>query len=77
MMPLAMVRPGETVTLCQVTAGQSLRRRLADLGLVEGTVVRVVQSDGGGPLLVAFRDAARLALGRGMAQKIRVRSTSA
>jgi ferrous iron transport protein A len=76
MMPLAMVRPGETVTLCEVTAGHELRRRLATLGLVEGTVVRVVQSDGGGPLIVAFRDDARLALGRGMAHKIRVRPAS-
>jgi Fe2+ transport system protein FeoA len=34
--------------------------------------VRVVQGDTFGPLIIAFKDDARLALGRGVAHKIEV-----
>ena len=72
MIPLAMVSPGESVRLAGVRGGWRVRRRLADLGLTPGTVVRVVQSGSWGPLIVAFKDDVRLALGRGMAHKIQV-----
>ena len=70
MMPLTMVSPGERVRLIDVRGGHGARRRLADLGLTPGTVLQVVQSATGGPLIVAFKNDARLALGRGMAHKI-------
>jgi len=72
MMPLAMVVPGEAVSLVAIHGGQRIRQRLADLGLTPGTTLRVVQADAWGPLIVAFKDDARLALGRGMAHKIEV-----
>ena len=71
MMPLTMASPGQEVRMVAVRGGQRVRRRLADLGLTPGTIVRVVQSTAG-PLIVAFEDDARLALGRGMAHKIQV-----
>jgi ferrous iron transport protein A len=67
-----MVAPGQTVRLVQIRGGRTVRRRLTDLGLTPGVVLRVVQGDGFGPLIVAFKDDARLALGRGMAHKIEV-----
>jgi len=67
-----MATPGEDVTLVAVHGGQRIRQRLADLGLTPGTTLRVVQADAWGPLIVAFKDDARLALGRGMAHKIEV-----
>ena len=72
MMPLTMAKPGEDIKLIAIHGGQRIRKRLADLGLTPGTILRVVQADARGPLIVAFKDDARLALGRGMAHKIMV-----
>jgi ferrous iron transport protein A len=72
MMPLAMTTPGEQVKLVAIRGGQRVRKRLADLGLTPGTVLQVVRADAWGPLIVAFKDDARLALGRGMAHKMMV-----
>jgi len=72
MMPLAMATPGETVKLVAIHGGQRIRQRLADLGLTPGTTLQVVQANAWGPLIVAFKGDARLALGRGMAHKIEV-----
>ena len=47
-----------------------MAHRLAELGLTPGVCLRVVQ-DGGGPLLVSVRNS-RIALGRGIASKLRV-----
>ncbi len=72
MMPLTMAPRNEDVRLVAIRGGQRIRQRLADLGLTPGTTLRVVQADSWGPLIVAFKDDARLALGRGMAHKIEV-----
>ena len=68
--PLSMVSPGETACLMGIRGGHALNKRLADLGLTVGVVVRVVQGDPSGPMILAFKDDARLALGRGVAQQI-------
>jgi len=73
MMPLTMTRPGESVQLIAIRGGRRVRKRLADLGLTPGTTIRVVQANSMGPLIVAFKDDVRLALGRGMAHKIHVK----
>jgi len=72
MMPLTMATSGETVRLVAIRGGRRIRRRLADLGLTPGTTLRVIRTDSGGPLIVAFKDNVRLALGHGMAHKIQV-----
>jgi ferrous iron transport protein A len=69
-LPLSMVRPGEMVEIVAIQGGHEVHRRLTDLGLTAGTRVRVVQGDGGGPMILAFKDDARLAIGRGVAMKI-------
>jgi len=71
-MSLAMARPGEVVTLVAINAGFGLRRRLADMGLSPGVSLRVIQSQMPGPVIIELRGS-RLALGRGMAQKIMVK----
>lgn len=71
-MPLAMARPGEVVTVIGVRAGRGLQRRLADMGLTPGVQIRVINSQMPGPILIDLRGT-RLALGRGIAQKIIVR----
>ena len=71
-LPLGMARPGEIVEIVAIHGGHDVHHRLTDLGLTTGTRVRIVQGDGGGPMLLAFKDDARLAVGRGVAMKIMV-----
>lgn len=71
-MPLTMVRPGEAVTVVNITAGEGLQRRLTEMGLLPGTNIRVINCQMLGPVLIDLRGS-RIALGRGAAQKIMVR----
>lgn len=68
--PLAMVGVGEEVRFEKACCGEKLMHRLTALGLTPGVTMKVVQ-DTGGPLLLSVRDS-RIALGRGMAQKVMV-----
>ena len=70
-MPLAFAQPGKEVELVGVRAGWGLQRKLADMGLLPGTRVRVMNS-GPGPVLIDHMGA-RLALGHGVALKILVK----
>ena len=70
-MPLAMVSPGEVVTVVNIRAGRGLTRRLADMGLTPGTTLRVVNSQAPGPIIVEVRGS-RLVLGYGIVQKVMV-----
>ncbi|MFZ5910270.1 MAG: FeoA family protein [Chloroflexota bacterium] len=67
-LPLSMLGAGERARLLKVNAGEGLISRLNAMGLTPGVELTVVQ-DAGGPLLLSVRDS-RLAIGRGMAQKI-------
>jgi len=71
LMPLSMVRPGEVVSVVGIRSGRGLPRRLADMGLLPGTKIRVVNSMRPGPIIIDLRGS-RLALGYGIAQKIMV-----
>ncbi len=71
-----MVEAGQTVELIHIGECRRLRKRLADLGLNVGLNVRVVQNSFAGPLILAVREDSRLAIGRGMAQRILVRLPS-
>ncbi len=71
MLPLAMIAEGEDVQLVNIIGGRVLRKRLADLGLNPGMSLKVVQVDPQGPMILAVKDS-RIALGRGMAQKVMV-----
>ena len=68
---LSDVAPGSRVRLAGMDAGHGLRARLAAMGLVPGVEVLMVKNGGGGPAVVEVKGS-RLALGRGMARKIRV-----
>lgn len=69
-MPLSLMAVGETAELVDVRGTPDFRKRMADLGLTSGTLVRIVQSAPNSPMIVAFRDDARLALGQGVAHKL-------
>jgi ferrous iron transport protein A len=70
--PLSMAPCNECVRLVDVAGGRTVRRRLAELGLNPGCRLRVVQSRGHGPLILAVKDDTRMAIGRGMAHRIMV-----
>jgi len=70
--PLTFANYGDWVVIEQIRAGNKLRKRLGDLGLYIGMQVRIVQDDHSGPVILAVKNDSRLAVGRGMAQKILV-----
>ncbi len=70
MMPLAMVSPGETVTIRRITGKDEVRAHLAELGFVVDSDVTVVNSLGGS-LIIQVKDS-RVALDRAMANRIMV-----
>ena len=71
-MPLSLVSQGDTVLIANVRGGKKMRQRLLDLGLNQGGQVRIIKNEMPGPLIIAVKEDGRLALGRGMCQKIMV-----
>ena len=68
---LSAVPGGQSARIRRLAGGQPFLSRLASLGFVPGARLRVIQNRGRGPLLVVVSDA-RVALGRGEADKILV-----
>jgi len=66
--PLTQAKAGDTITLAEIRGGKEIVRRLVELGLTPGVHLRKLQ-DAGGPVILAIRDS-RIALGRGMAEKL-------
>jgi len=69
MMPLAMAKTGERVIIKEITGGRHAQSRLASMGLRTGDLLEIISNNGHGRLIVGH-DCMRLALGRGVAQKI-------
>ena len=70
MMPLSMVKPGETNTIKKVGGKEETRKFLENLGFVTGGKVTVV-SEIEGNLIVNVKDS-RVAIGKDMANRIKV-----
>ena len=70
MMPLSMVKPGETNTIKKVGGKEETRKFLENLGFVTGGEVTVV-SEIEGNLIVNVKDS-RVAIGKDMASRIMV-----
>ena len=68
-MPLTMARPNEKVLVKEMAGGLSSRMRLSDMGLRKGDVIEVINNTGQGRIIIG-RECTRLAVGRGIAQKI-------
>lgn len=68
--PLSRAVIGQVLRLVSIDAGKRLTHRLTELGLTPGVELMLVHNSGG-PLLLSVRDS-RVALGRGMANKLRV-----
>ena len=70
MMPLSMVKPGETNTIKKVGGKEETRLFLEKLGFVVGSPVTVISVIAGN-LIVNIKDS-RVAIGKEMANKIMV-----
>jgi ferrous iron transport protein A len=71
---LTELKPGEQGTVAAVHGGRGLQARLRSLGLIEGQTVRKLSAMAwGGPVVVEIRRT-QVAIGRGMAARILVRT---
>ncbi|MFQ9515559.1 MAG: FeoA family protein [Eubacterium sp.] len=70
MMPLTMVREGESNIIKKVGGKEETRRFLENLGFVSGGEVTVISRTGGN-LIVNIKDS-RVAIGKDMANRIMV-----
>ncbi len=70
-MPLIQLRTGQNAILKDITWGMKIKRKLYDMGMTPGTQVSMISSSGRGPVILDVRGS-RLALGRGIIEKIDV-----
>ncbi len=68
--PLAQVPSGRRVRITNYAGGRMVRSRLASLGLTLGREINILQNNRG--LIIVGVDGGRVALGRGLSQKIMV-----
>lgn len=68
-MPLTMARPGEKYIIKEIAGGRMAKLRLFAMGLRPGDQVEII-SDSVGDGIILARGETRLAIGKGMAQKI-------
>lgn len=66
---LSKVKAGQTVRLVRVEAGHGLKHRLAAMGLLSNTKIKVLRNEGRGQLIVNVKGT-KVVLGRGMSEKI-------
>lgn len=72
---LSKLREGERGIVIDIQGGVGARQRLLGLGITPGTVVWVIKSSSSGPIIIGVGPS-RVALGRGIADKIIVRRES-
>lgn len=71
LIPLTMAKPGERVEIRDFMGGKSAQGRLVSMGFRKGDVLEVISNNGQGRLIVGL-GTTRLALGRGVAEKVTV-----
>ena len=72
---LSEIPAGQTVRFVNADAGQGLNSRLASMGLVPNVEIKVMNNSHPGPFVINVKNT-RIALGRGMAGKIKVIETA-
>jgi ferrous iron transport protein A len=72
LIPLSQIPEGKTVIITGINAGFGLKNRLTSMGLLPGVQIKVINNHHPGPFVVSAKGG-KIALGRGMADKILVR----
>jgi len=68
---LDLIDQKKSVKCVSIDAGCSLKSKLNAMGLIPGTEIKVFHNTQKGPMIVEIKQS-RIALGRGMAKKIKV-----
>ncbi len=71
-MPLTYCKPGEQFQVTSLYGGQGFIKRLFEMGIHPGVILKVIANSGKGPVIVGLDDT-RIGLGQGMAGKIMVK----
>ena len=69
LMPLTMAKDGERVVIREIVGGWKRQARLTDMGLRPGDLIEIINNAGRGRIILG-RGNTRLAIGRGIAEKI-------
>lgn len=75
MSSLALLAPGDSGVVAALPESRGLARRLISLGLAPGAEVHMLQNRGRGAVILEVHGA-RLALGRGQAERVDIRALS-
>jgi ferrous iron transport protein A len=67
--PLCDFSAGKTVRVVSIEAGHSLKNRLAAMGVLTNSALRIMRNEGAGRLIVAIKNS-KVVLGRGASCKI-------
>lgn len=69
--PLNAIGIGKFVEVNNIEGGENLCKKLLEMGMNTGAIIKMIKNDTGA--LIVKVGESRLVLGRGMAQKVRVR----
>ena len=75
--PLSKIQEGESAVVRELTSTGSMRRRLLDIGLVEGTNIECLQKSPAGDPVAYLRSSARPAAARGAVIALRAEDSAA
>ena len=70
-MTLDLIHKGSFVVVKSLSGGHDFLAKVAALGIYNGALLSVIKNSGKGPVLVSVHNT-RVALGRGVAQKVLV-----
>lgn len=73
---MSTARANEVVRVVRLHGGRGLSENLAQLGILPGVQLQVIASGRTGPVIVVCRGG-RIAIGRGMAERIEVMADNA
>jgi len=68
---LINLQPGKEAVVLKIEGGMGIKRKLQAMGIYVGNQIKVIQSLSSGPIIIESGNT-RLAIGRGMAEKIEV-----
>ncbi len=69
MIKLSDINAGSTVRVLSVNGGFGFTQRMAEMGIMQNSLIKVLKNDRSGPMVIIVKGS-RFALGRGMASKI-------
>lgn len=69
-LPLALINRGEKAKVEEINGGDNFSKKMMEMGFCKGMEIQIISNENG-PLIIGL-DGTRIALGRGMAQKIMV-----